>query len=104
MISGYPHRAEGMLRHLARVQDMILVECLDELANLAKSSILQHDGFQGHQIVGEAIAQAVILDGCSRDVRPAIDPVRLQPRNCLRRKIEWLTGSPRATSDGRLVS
>lgn len=70
------------LRDLTKVQAMILVDCLDALVNLPKSSILQHDGFhlslKGHRIVGEAIAQAIILDACSRDVRPILDPECMQ--------------------------
>jgi hypothetical protein len=66
------------LRELAKVQDVILVDRVDALADLARSSILQHDGFhlslRVHQIVGEAIAQAIILDACSGEVSSALAP------------------------------
>jgi hypothetical protein len=54
------------LRELAEAQDMILVDCLVPLTDLPKRSILQHDGFHlsraGHQVVGEAIARAILSD------------------------------------------
>jgi lysophospholipase L1-like esterase len=59
------------LQELAKKQDIISVDCVGELAKVAKRSIkLQHDGFHlsltGHQIVGEAIAQAIISDSSSK--------------------------------------
>jgi hypothetical protein len=54
------------LRHLAEVQDMILIDCMRVLGGLPKSRILQHDGFHlspvGHQVVGQAIAQSIAAD------------------------------------------
>ena len=46
--------------------DMILVDGVSLLAGLPKRMILQHDGFHlsrvGHQMVGEAVGQAIIED------------------------------------------
>jgi lysophospholipase L1-like esterase len=48
----------------SRVQGMILVNCASLLANFPKPMILQHDGFHlsrvGHNLVGEAIGQAIV--------------------------------------------
>jgi hypothetical protein len=58
------------LRERLRAGDGILVDCVAALAKFPKSSILQHDGFHlsfaGHNVVGEAIAQAIVLDAKKR--------------------------------------
>jgi lysophospholipase L1-like esterase len=74
------------LRELARKQHIISVDCVGELAKVAKRSVLQHDGFHlspiGHQVVGEAIAQAIISDACKRTAsRPDRDDRRRYVRN-----------------------
>jgi len=55
----------------SRAQGMIFVDCVRLLADFPKSTILQHDGFHlsrvGHNLVGEAIGQAIVEDitsGC----------------------------------------
>jgi lysophospholipase L1-like esterase len=54
------------LNELLRAQDVILVDCVRSLAKWPKSLILQHDGFHlsraGHNVIGEAIAQAIVVD------------------------------------------
>jgi hypothetical protein len=55
------------LQELAsRTPDVILVDCVSLLANFPKCMILQHDGFHlsqvGHDLVGEAVGQAIIED------------------------------------------
>jgi hypothetical protein len=61
------------LHELLRAQDVILVDCVRLLAKFSKSSILQHDGFhlsrQGHNVIGEAIAQAIVADVRARKDR-----------------------------------
>ena len=50
----------------SRAEDMIFVDCASQLARFSKSMILQHDGFHlsrvGHNLVGEAIGQAIVDD------------------------------------------
>jgi lysophospholipase L1-like esterase len=50
----------------SRAQGMIFVDCANLLANFPKPMILQHDGFHlsraGHNLVGEAIGQAIVAD------------------------------------------
>ena len=54
------------LHERLRAGDGILVDCVAALAKFPKSSILQHDGFHlsraGHDLIGEAIAQAIVTD------------------------------------------
>jgi lysophospholipase L1-like esterase len=54
------------LRDLAKVQDMILIDCVRALQAQSKTSILQHDGFHlsliGQDVVGRAIAESVVAD------------------------------------------
>jgi lysophospholipase L1-like esterase len=54
------------LRNRAAAQDMILVDCIGVLKPQPKFQILQHDGFHlsllGHELVGQAIAQAIVAD------------------------------------------
>jgi hypothetical protein len=58
------------LRELAKVQDMILIDCVGALKNLPKASILQHDGFHlsliGQEMVGRAIAESITADVLSK--------------------------------------
>jgi lysophospholipase L1-like esterase len=50
----------------SNAEDMILVDCVHQLANFSKTAILQHDGFHlsrlGQDLVGEAIGQAIVAD------------------------------------------
>jgi lysophospholipase L1-like esterase len=54
------------LHELLGAQDAILVDCISLLERFSKSLILQHDGFhlspEGHNVIGEAIAQAIVTD------------------------------------------
>jgi lysophospholipase L1-like esterase len=61
------------LHELLRAQDVIFVDCVRPLAKFPKSLILQHDGFhlspKGHNVIGEAIAQAIVADVRARENR-----------------------------------
>lgn len=67
----------------SRAQDMIFLDCVSLLANFPKSIILQNDGFHlsavGHNLVGEAIGQAIVEDilanGCVRDAPSKVSDV-----------------------------
>ena len=63
------------MQELARQKHFVFVDCLRPLGTQPKSVILQQDGFhlslKGHQIVGEAIAEAIIAYA-SEEVRARI--------------------------------
>jgi hypothetical protein len=73
------------LHELLRSRDVIFVDCVDLLANFPKSAILQHDGFHlsqaGHNVVGEALAHAIVADARKRfqEARPTLDAARTVP-------------------------
>jgi lysophospholipase L1-like esterase len=58
------------LRDLARMHDVIVVDCVSALRALAKTSVLQRDGIHlsqlGHRVVGEAIAASIASDALAR--------------------------------------
>jgi lysophospholipase L1-like esterase len=61
------------LRDCAEAQDMILVDCIGTLKSRPKFQILEHDGFHlsllAHELVGQAIAQAIVADFRKRVVK-----------------------------------
>jgi hypothetical protein len=58
------------LRDLAKLQDLIVVDCISVLRKLPKSATLQHDGFHlsviGQEVVSQAIAESIMADALMR--------------------------------------
>jgi hypothetical protein len=64
--------------HLAKLQGVLLVDCVNALNGFARKSVLQRDGIHlsqlGHRVVGEAIATAIASDSFSKVTR-RVSPV-----------------------------
>jgi lysophospholipase L1-like esterase len=66
------------LHELLRDEDVIVVDCIQPLRGFSKSWMLQHDGVHlsraGHNIIGEAIARAIVTDASHRLRHPQATP------------------------------
>ena len=62
------------LRDLAKVHDIILVDCVDALRTLPKSLVSNHDGrclsWMGQEAIGWVIAEAIVSDARLKSFKP----------------------------------